>query len=313
MVGIEFISKSLDDAIIKCHATDNAKKIGASCTITTEKGDSIFDTKHIYTYGDGTSLTFDDDYNLINIGFEGIDYPYYLHRRAYEEFEYQKKSLMTTVDGEEPDEFQKSIGIVSDWEYLLEYADDFASVHGFIINNEMRDGKDIDSEDYYNSWLEDTDALLNHDWFVKIENKTLADHDNYCAMRVTRNIHDNENLSKRIVQDKAHSCASVGADTESLLRTFGNGVMENIGSYGLSEVTEDNFHDSWKTITLVKKDSGVHALFLGTALNEGRHCDAQVGTLKDWEKELNFPPKTKFERLIIDEEHKIIIQTPKVE
>ena len=106
MVGLIVISKSIDDAIIKCRATAKAKKIGESCTVTREINENGF-PNHIYTYEDGASLTFDEDYNLKNITFDGVDYPYYMGKKAYEEFDYQKQSLMTTVDGKEPNDFQK--------------------------------------------------------------------------------------------------------------------------------------------------------------------------------------------------------------
>jgi hypothetical protein len=278
------INKSIND-IEKCKATENAKKIGASCNITIENENN--DDYYNFSYEDGTSMKFDKDYNLININFDGENYDYYGEDKCYDEFDYQKRRLISNQNEDS-----------NDYESLLNYADDFATVNAWVLNTILRDDN-VEESDYIA--YQDTLTFKNNEWFNNLEKNTPADHDNYCAVRITSKIHDNEDLSKRIITDKGHYSTSVGADMDSLINTFGNGKRR----YG-----DDYFDKSWKTITLIKKDSGVTGLFLGTALNEGRYANSTYES--DYESELNFPQNSKFERLIIDEKNKIILQVPKV-
>ncbi len=278
MVDKNFILKSIEDAIIvKCPTSSKARKRGMDGVLSYN---DEFDSNQI-TYPDGTVVVYDDDEGLFSVTIDGktYDFPGKKSRDyEYEMFQYMKDQL---------EGMEGILGNNTMYQFLRKYFDDYASWLGMDINRAMR--KDISLEDVsgIHNW---NDVILDgHDTVVELERSVRIDNEDYVALRVQSNLnHGNDDIKKLVVSNKAHTCTTVGGDWEEQVMTFGTGSAEG----------------SWKIITLIDKGGGATGLFAGNPIRDERG--------KDWEAEINFAPKQKFERVLIDEENHIIIQKPVV-
>lgn len=165
---------------------------------------------------------------------------------------------------------------IEEWEFVCKYSDMFASSDGMDLNTDLRDGNNLGDYNF---------LRREHDHYISIVKNVPCDNEDCVSLRVMDNLHDNDALNRRIVYDKAHTSSSMGMN------------MDEFGSFA-------DVMDCWRVFTLVDKDSGATGLFYGNPLMEVNGFD--------WEKELHFLPKQRFERVLIDEENKIIIQRPQV-
>ena len=234
----------------------------------------VFDGS-ILKYDDGTSVEYGDDGTVKNITLDGVDYNY-LGQDAYDQFENQKEELQNSgeiIIGEDSD---FPYVFENDYEFVKAYGDSFASVYGLGINDSLRNNEDLG------------ELFLGegHNHFVELCNRMRIDMDNIICLRLQNNInHNTDNITRKIVKDKGHTSTSVGTDFMTLAETFTTHADNGI---------------PWEIYTVVKKGSGVTGLFLGNPLKDERGID--------WETEVNFAPKTRFERDLIDETNHIIIQ-----
>jgi len=280
MVNKNIINEQITKAIIiKCPATGKARKRGQGAV---KEGVSFNDNPRNHTdeyslnYPDGTRLVFDMYDTIKSITIDGTTYDYSADT-CYDELEYQKQELLNSGEISIGDDDLPYV-FDNDFEFLKSYSDTFASVYGWGINEALRKGES----------LGDLFPGVAHDHFVELANRLPIDHKNLICLRIQNNInHPNDKINRRIVKDKAHTSTSIGADMASLVVNFGS---------------DSENGKPWKIYTVIKKDSGVTGLFLGSALKEERGYD--------WESEVNFPPNRKSERLLIDETNHIIIQQP---
>ena len=294
-----YVQKSIIETI-KCPTnTNKARRIGKSCTVekVTESFGDITATKEvIYSYDNDLKLTFDGGQSTIkSIEYDGETYNYYNQigdsfsnskNNPVNKFDYLKKELSQTENGQS---INTSTNTINDWEKLKTYSDEFASDNGMILNNDLRNNQDITNTKGF--------VWENHDWFVSLQKRTKIDHENYATLRITKNLHDNEDITIPIIKDKGHTSASAGGNIRNLSYMFGG--TRSMDNYNFDK-------DSWKTVTLIKKGSGVKGLYLGGAINESRFN----GKHGDWESEVNYTPNQKFRRVMIDESHKLIVQIP---
>ena len=275
MVNREVILKTITDAIIKCGASSSIRRIGSNYTITTSTLPNIIGSTIVGELKE-EKITYK---NGIAVTFTESDY--------YGENEFNFKSI--TIDGEEYEylghnsysffDYQKQWIIdhygESEWEFVSKYADYFASTDGMEVNYDLR----------HNNPLGDDNFLRReHDHFISIVKDLPCDKESSVNIRVVDSLHRNDGISKKIVSDKAHTSTSAGTHLQELMENFSNS------------------YDAWKIITLVGKDSGAKGMFFGNSIKET--------TGFDWERELHFLPNQEFERLVIDEDNKIIIQKP---
>lgn len=304
MVDKEIIIKSIDDAIWKCNNSDKAKKIGSNVSlVTNEKGYTL-------TYGDGTSLTFDENNNLINLNRENNkDYPY-LQDDCYNTFDYQKDTLKssetfqfrqkTSIDFGREYKWE-SYSYENDWDFITDYITNFATYRGMQLNKDLARGE----KGRLNSHQGIVRNLKSHNHFVDIERNTPCDTENYVTLRIQTKFYDNDWLDKGYYTNKHHTCMSVGADTDMLIGIF----ADSSGPHRNSPYSSGRFYDGgkeiipWRIYTTIDKNSGVNGLFFGNAVRE-----SPKRSNNDWEAELNLPPNTRFVRDIIDEKNHIIIQ-----
>lgn len=283
MVSRKIIENALTKAFMnKCSGSDKARKRGEN-GIVTYCTNSKYKNFATVEYPDGTKIVFhdkEDDYNgdLESITINGKTYNY-LKDKAYTTFE--KQEMLLDKNTEESD-FLSTDNPLTRIQFMR-FADNFATGQGFSVNEALR--KNVSIEDLI---VINNSIKSNYKRFVEFERTNTIDDTDYVSLRIITRLHDNDSINKRIVMDKAHTCTSVSAKKNFLKLLFSH----DGGDDG----------DCWQILTVVDKNSGVTGAFLGNALKKARGHDG--------EGEINFAPKQKMERLLIDEEHKIIIQTP---
>ena len=284
------ILKSFDDAIVKCkNSSYLARKIGNSV----QHNLNFFDEKdgvkmdiETFTYDNGMSITLihnldyqdygdgktyqEEWWDIGELNDNGVKYTM-LDDQSYDFFEYQKDYII------------KNYG-KDGWDFFSKYANVYASYEGMNLNGFLRgvinkeDINNNDGEFYISDFLMD-----NHERFVDMLKNIPADNKSFMSCRVVSKLHNNDSISKKIVSDKGHTSTSLN-ENEDYYSTFAD------------------TDGCWKIFTIVNEGSGVNAGFLGSAIQD---IDGY-----DWEREVNFAPDQKFERLVIDEENGIIIQKP---
>ena len=285
-------SKSFHDNLkIKCPTSSKARKRGRGgvqhgSENPFENEDGIYDI----TYPDGTKIVLSTTDDIVSLTIDGKEYPY-LAEDCYTNFNYQTDELKNSgsvhLNGAEniPLDFDNN------YEFLKSYSDIFASFEGLWLNKHLLQGDEL---------LSTGRSLplnkISHDYFVELEKNNRVDNQDYVTLRYVNALHENDSIDKLTYINKQHTCLSAGGDIEELESTFGQ--KKNRNRYNRTVVTLD---EPYKIYTYIKKDSGVKGLFLGNALN-----DVRAGS--DWEAEVNLPPRSKFERDLIDEERRIIIQ-----
>ncbi len=188
------------------------------------------------------------------------------HSRNANEFFQQHKELILDKYGEEG------------WDFFIEYSSRFASAYGWDLNAYLRGLRDKGDVDDY--------LMDNYNCFLDMEkNLNLSMGETYVTLRVFDKLHDNDDSDKRIVSDKAHTSATVGAEMSDL----------DVFAY-TSEIGA-----CYRCLTVVPSGIYVPGAYFGTAMQESDSKD-------NWEVETNFAPDNKFKRLFVDEENKIIVQ-----
>lgn len=274
----DIIEKSIIDTV-KCNTSGTARKRGVGAEFSYNSDVNSYDI----VYPDGTLVQYDDDDGLVSVSIDGKKYDFPGKKDSdyeYEMFEYMKQQL-SNMEG--------ILGYSTMYNFVRAYFDDFASYLGWAINGALRDGTPLeDAHPRIHQW---NDILVDgHDAFVDLEHELRIDNEDYACIRLQSNMnHGNDSIDKKVISDKAHTCTTVGGDWTKQVINFTETMSAG---------------DSWKVITVVDKGSGVTGLFAGNPLRDERG--------RDWEAEVNFAPKQKFERLLIDEENKIIIQKPVV-
>lgn len=264
------ILKQLEE---KCSRVEYAYTNGSSPSIEfNEQGD----LKSL-TYEDGTEIQFDDRGNISHFrNSDGVEMDY-LFARAYDFFASQKDDIIDRYGQE-------------GWDFLCEYTNIYATKMGIYMNSYLRGLISFDEfkssvDNWWNHKTYDDFGYLwdNHDRFVEMLSTIDLPTGNFYSVRVMNHVHDNDSLDKAIVWDKAHTNSTAGAE------------MYRLGVFADTEF-------GWKVITDFSGSHNAKGLFLGNSLREKRG--------KDWEMEVNFAPNQKFERVLVDEEHKIIVQRP---
>lgn len=231
-------------------------------------------------YPDGTNITFGGKHHdLESITIDGKTYNY-LKNESYNTFKKQGDYLDKLFkegefdDDGTPHQMNK---------YVLEkFADKFASYDGMRLNENLRKGLGLPSDSNIDK--------KQYELFVDFEKNNTIDDTDYSTFRVQTNLHNNDSIDKKFVSDDAHLSTSVGANKDLLTSQFVHG-----------DDTDGNY---WQIFTVVDKGSGTKGAFLGNSLKNIRGGD--------YESEVNFAPKQRFERLLIDENNKVIIQKPVV-
>lgn len=308
MITKNIIRKSLDEAILKCsNSSSKAIKLGATVKETIIE-DNDGQKIRVFQYEDGTILKFHETYGYKTEGyrpgidddkwygweFENIisantDYDFF-GDRCYEEFEQLDnelfESLRTMVNGKVVDDISIDIAqemhIPTDWQRYQMYIQQYAGPIGMVYNHYLKTGGDVSS-------FEKDRVKIDHDWFVDLEKNTRIDHTNYATIRHSTDEYMQPTLSKKRVSDKGHTSTSVGGITSRQINTFGE---------------KEDWDATWKTVTLIDKGGGATGMFFGNVLKRQRGGD--------WEAEVNFAPNQKFERILIDEKNRIIVQKPVV-
>lgn len=286
MIDENIIIKSINDAIIKCSPSAKARSIGASVVENTVSLDANT-TLDTYTYENGYSVSIkhtiehEEDYggygpvdfeinSIDSVSADGNTYNI-LNDKSYDFFNYQKDQIISEYGQE-------------GWDFFTKYSDLFGSSDGIMLNSMLRG--ESTHEDIIKEYGHEVNSFLvdNHERFVNMEKNLSLDNESFVTTRVVDTLHRNDSIGKKIVQDKGHTSTSMNSD-EDYYSTFAN------------------THDCWKIFTVNEKGSGVKGAFLGNAINE-RTYDS------DFEREVNYAPNQRFERIVMDEKNKIIIQKP---
>lgn len=278
MVKYNNIIKAVDD-YIKCKATSIIRQIGGTGN-ETWKDSEWFDEQYIsnITYDDGTALEFDEDGNITHLTLPNGFSKDFLGNDDYGFFREQRNRLIREYGEEAYDMFGR-------------YADKWATWRGMLVNEYLRGDitkKQLKERFLETGVIEDMEFMLdNHSLFVKMcKENDLSAYGDFYTVRVTDRLHDNDHLEKRIVWDKGHNSSSSGADIRDLKDSFAK------------------THNPWTVVTVYEHDNGAsRGAFIGDVVN----LETWGG---DWEHEVHTAPNTKFERLLIDETHRIIIQKP---
>lgn len=285
MVRYNNILKAIEEYITKCPATQKIRNMGAQRIVTREEElrynkwgelDLVTFTKKI-EYPNGITLHTD----LTNGGkmiITGVTLDDGFNAELLGEdsfaFFYPQKDEIIKKYGEEG------------WEMMRQYTSAYASFEGKRFNLYKKLGLSKDwlfEQEKYGMNQSKTHYLFdNDDKFHEICNSLkLGDYPDFYSLRVGR-LHENDGVNKRIVTTgNGHSSATVGENWDML------NILHKV----------DN--TAWTIITVYKNGNNASTgFFMG---------NTDVG---DIEQELHTGKKQKFERLIIDEEYKIIIQEP---
>lgn len=300
MVKYKHLIQTIEDYLTKHPINEKARNIGKTgkwTTQTNEKGE----TTHTLTYKDGTTLTFKEE--TINIYGKEEQVPYISHL-TYGNFDedYQLHK------GEKFFDYEKMFKDLKkeDLDFFNEYTSFKMSTLGMYLNQYVRG--EWDRDDLYNMIYYQLNESPVKDMFDKeylkgmkslgltqylienndkyqniIENTSLNGYGDFFTVREVNGFHDNDNLNKRIVKDKGYTSETVGCI-----------MAENRGSISLED-------EPWTIVTLYEDGNPANrGAYLGYSerRNEGTNY---------WEEILR-PPNAKSERLIIDENNKIIIQ-----
>ena len=213
-----------------------------------------------------------------------------VYNSNYRRNQYYHRLKSVTIDGKRYDflgddsydhfmyqleDIARKYGDAKVWK-LSNYSSRFATTSGMGLNVDLRNG------------MSPRGGLAQrHPEFVKLikEAKLKGDIASY---RVQTSLYDDDGIDKLIITSKSHFSTSTGALKGKLKFNFIHGDS-NDGKY-------------WQIITVIPDGSDQNALFLGNFLRRARGGD--------WEYELNFAPNQRFQRLLVDEVNKIIIQTP---
>jgi hypothetical protein len=235
MVEKTIIIKSINDAINKCKATDEIRRIGASAVVTNEDGYQTI------SYDNGMSVTFDlgsngnseEEYVLKNITTSEFSLDY-LGEDSYDFFQNQMQWILDNYGEEE-------------YERLIRYMCNLASGHGMELLYALRNNlMDLYPKGHYMS--------NEHYHFVDVMKSMPLPDESFMCLRVTNALHDNDGVNRRIIQDKGYFCTTCGSTMKELAQ-FADTIDGN----------------PWKIITIVNPNDVVEGVFIGSAVKKG-HC-----------------------------------------
>ena len=292
MVSKDIIEKTFNFIIdTKCSPSQKARNIGASVTETEKKledGTRV----HTFQYEDGTSITIEYD-KPITVNDDGYVYEAETDRFAKvshngKEYELSYGDSNNDKSIDEFFQYQKDYIInnygTDGWDFFCEYANQYGTSQGWHLNMILRGQKkatDITDEegDFYISPF----LWENHARFVEMEKNLPLDNEDLITVRLVSDLHRNDSIGKKVVSDKGHTSTST------------TGQIDNYDTYG-------DPNNAWFVFTLNEKGSGVHGAYFGNAIREADGYD--------FEREVNYAPNQEFERVLIDEKNRFIIQKP---
>lgn len=310
MVDKEIIQKVFNN-IYKTHQ----KQLNLKCRNSSEKaisrGNNGILKRHRkdyeITYPDGTHIRFDKKtHELIELTIDDESYKYLTSKNTEKLADYQGEILHKThgfkgewindayygdengaYTGDSDDKLYldtSPIDVKNGFDFLTGYVSQYASIEGMALNSKLWHGKKLsNTPDIYTRGIISNKKA--HDYFVELERTVGCDIDNILAVRYTNTNHYKTvfDVDKEFYTSKGHTSYTVGGNQEKINSSFYD-------------------EDGWTIITPIHKGSGVKGLFFGNLIPFSR------GYGSDWEGKLNLPPGTKFQRDLIDEEHRIIIQ-----
>lgn len=265
MPGIEDLMNPIESGNIHLNNNANPVERGRNANVVYFNGNRWAGYESL-EYPDGTRIDFavrDHVRRLESVVIDGKRYDF-LGDDSYNHFMYQL------------DDIRRKYGDVKVWK-LSNYTSRFATSSGMGLNVDLRNG------------MAPRGGLASkHPEFVRLIKEARLK-DDVLSMRVQSRLHDEDALDLLFIQEKSHTCTTVGADINDLEDIFVAYDCQGTGNY-------------WTIINVIPVESETNALFLGNSLRRARG--------HDWEHELNFAPNQKFKRLLVDERNKIIIQTP---
>ena len=278
MVNIELINNAFNDVLgvsEKCGRATYSKERGSKVSVDEIGYNDDLDMEvRILKYDNGVEVHMDDEYNIVSFTNEDGLTMDYMFDRDYSFFESQKEEIL------------KKFG-TEDLYFFNSFIDKFASWRGFALNRYLRG---LISKEQLKNEISGSDynfLVEQHDRFLKIlDGLTLPEGDFY-SVRVADHLHDNDSVDKGITWDKGHTSTTTGA------------VMDDLSIFA---DTLSSSNSCWRIITDYSGQSNVKGAFFGNALLSERATD--------WEHEVHHAPMQKFERVLIDEENKIIVQRP---
>lgn len=292
MVSKDVISKSLSDAIFKCSPSAKARSIGASVKekeYTNTDGVKVVE----YIYEDGTVINRKLNKKVTVVEESGYSFESetdMFDTLTYDGVEYHLSYGTSTDDKATDDFFKYQEDIIREkygddgWDFFSRYCNEYGTFQGWNLNSVLRgyrsmdDVTDKDGKFYISPFL-----LENHNRFVEMEKSLPLDRESFVSLRLVNKLHRNDSIGKKIVSDKGH------------ISTSTIGELENYEVYG-------DYMNGWFVFTVNEKGSGVNGAYFGRGV---KYDDGY-----DWEREVNYVPNQKFERVLIDEENRFIIQKP---
>ena len=180
-------------------------------------------------------------------------------------------------------------------DFLNRYAYEFMSWKGLEINSYLRGEKtkqDLENIFMENDSLEHLNQLLyDTDKFIGILRKNdLKKNNSFYTIQRINELDERHRVERRVVSDKGFDIASLGAEIEDLDEVYG-------------------VDDGWTVITYYDKDNKYgKGLVIGQYIE--KYLNKNFDYFIDWECVFISPPMQRFERQIIDENNKVILQTP---
>ena len=270
MVSKDVISKSLSDAIFKCSPSAKARSVGASVK---EKEYTDTDGAKVveYTYEDGTIINMKLGKPITMVEDDG--YTYESETDIFDTLTYNgvmEKFEIAEYKILKTYKGKELEGVVCKQVLYPDQRESVICLADYVT--------DEDGKFYISPFL-----LENHNRFVEMEKSLPLDRESFVSLRLVNKLHRNDSIGKKIVSDKGH------------ISTSTTGQIENYEVYG-------DYMNGWFVFTVNEKGSGARGAYFGRGI---KYSDGY-----DWEREVNYVPNQKFERVLIDEENRFIIQKP---
>ncbi len=280
MVRYTTILKVIEEELVKCKATENALKVGATGiweTLRDENGEVIGST---LTYSDGTKITYNEYDEVSSIDYNGETINYIGWEQSTDFFDSQRDELIERY-GEEA--YRKFC--------------EFAYLYQSEFYEEINEGMRTDGVDSVRNLISSEIVADDLDVFLELlENNDLSNYPSFLTLRGIEHLFDDSGLEKRIIYDKSFNSQTVGMGSREVMDYFG-GEMDGINK-------------GWLIITPFSKDNRARSgAYLDNAITE-HHYRLYGDTTIRGEDEFLVPPKQKFMRTVIDEKNRIIIQEP---
>lgn len=280
MVKYTTLIKVIEEELKKCRATEKAQRIGSTGVwryLRNEEGEMIGSS---LTYSDGTTINYNADEEITSITYEGEEINF-LEEKSNDFFRGQADKMIEQHGQDNYATFSKYGNIYSDYSY-------------YAINNYLRGRYDVEKLEYKLNLSEKKyDFIMdNKELFDEmLRDNDLSDYGSFFTIRGVEELHDNDDISKRIVSDKAYTSQTVGMDSATTMTIFGNDG------------------DGWLIISPYMKGNNARSgAYMDIAIND--YNMEKYGCPSVDENEFLSAPNTKFMRTIIDVDNRIIIQEP---